>query len=91
MYNIYELNNLFSRFESGKNYIINVTIGPDPIKFSSDIQDWDNQNSIAHEMRHVSDAILDYYGDEWEGSETPAYLDGYIFQKVVETIAQPCY
>lgn len=48
-------------------------------------------NSIAHEMRHVSDAILDYYGDEWDGSEPPAYLDGYIFQKVVEKIAQPCY
>lgn len=47
-------------------------------------------NSIAHEMRHVSDAILDYYGSDWDG-ETPAYLEGYIFQKVVEEIAQPCY
>lgn len=53
---------------------------------TSDSQWW---NSIAHEMRHVSDAILDYYGDDWDG-ETPAYLDGYIFQRVVEEIAQPC-
>jgi len=47
-------------------------------------------NSVAHEMRHVSDAILDYYGNDWDG-ETPAYLEGYIFQKIVETIAKPCY
>lgn len=46
-------------------------------------------NSMAHEMRHVSDAILDYYGDDWDG-ETPAYLEGYIFQKIVEEIAEPC-
>ena len=55
-------------------------------KATSNSQWW---NSIAHEMRHVSDAILDFYGDDWDG-ETPAYLDGYIFQRVVEEIAKPC-
>lgn len=50
-------------------------------------QFWD---SIAHESLHVCQAILSYYGeDDWMG-ETPAYLDGYIFRKIVGTIGVPC-
>jgi len=46
-------------------------------------------NSIAHELRHVSTAIIDYYGEPYNG-EPAAYLDGYLLQKVVEEIAEPC-
>lgn len=49
-------------------------------------QFWD---TVAHECIHVCQAILDYYGEDWEG-ETPAYLDGYLFRKIVGVIGLPC-
>ena len=56
-------------------------------KATSTEQFWD---SIAHESLHVCQAILDYYGEsDWEG-EIPAYLDGYIFRRIVSTIGAPC-
>lgn len=42
MDNIFSLNGLFGRFESGKNYVITVIIGPDPIRFDAGVQDWNN-------------------------------------------------
>ena len=47
-------------------------------------------NTIAHELKHVSDAIIDYYGEAWDG-EPAAYLTGYLFQEIVEEIAEPCF
>ena len=49
-------------------------------------QFWD---SVAHESIHVCQAILDFYGESWDG-EVPAYLDGYLFRKIVSTIGVPC-
>jgi len=46
-------------------------------------------NSIEHELRHVSTAIIDFYGEPYYG-EPAAYLDGYLLQRVVEEIAEPC-
>lgn len=46
-------------------------------------------NTISHELRHVSTAIIDYYGEPYDG-EPAAYLEGYLLQKVVEGIAEPC-
>ncbi len=43
MDNIFSLNGLFGRFEPGKNYVITVILGPDPIKFSAGVQDWNSQ------------------------------------------------
>lgn len=40
MDNIFSLNELFIGFETGKNYVITVTIGPDPIRFDAGVQDW---------------------------------------------------
>lgn len=47
-------------------------------------------STVNHELFHVEQAILDYYGTEWDG-EPAAYLSGYLLQKVVEEIAEPCY
>ena len=56
-------------------------------KPSSAEQFWD---TVVHESLHVCQSILDYYGeDNWQG-EVPAYLDGYIFRKIVSTIGVPC-
>lgn len=49
-------------------------------------QFWD---SVVHESIHVCQAILDFYGESWDG-EVPAYLDGYLFRKIVSTIGVPC-
>ena len=46
-------------------------------------------NTCIHELIHVSDAIIDYYGVEW-GSEPSAYLVGYLTKELVELIAEPC-
>lgn len=40
-------------------------------------------NSVSHEMKHVTDAIIDYYQEPLDG-ESAAYLSGYLLQKVVE-------
>ena len=36
------LNGLFGGFEPGKNYVITVILGPDPIRFDAGVQDWSN-------------------------------------------------
>ena len=40
-------------------------------------------NSVSHEMKHVTDAIIEYYAKPCDG-ESAAYLSGYLLQKVVE-------
>ena len=47
MDNIFSLQDLFSRFEAGKNYVITVTIGPDPIRFDAGVQDWSSYNETS--------------------------------------------
>ena len=44
MDNIFSLNDLFGRFEAGKNYVITVIIGPDPIKFDGGVVDWSDNH-----------------------------------------------
>lgn len=79
---------VLSTFNSG------LTISNDELKMSAvfigdatSIGEW--WNSIAHELKHVSDAIISYYQEDWQG-EPAAYLSGYLFQCVVEQIAKPC-
>lgn len=48
---------------------------------------WD---TLVHELYHVNNAIIDYYGEEWD-DEPPAYLQGYLFRKIIERITEPCY
>lgn len=47
-------------------------------------------STVNHELYHVEQAILEYYGENWDG-EPPAYLAGYLLKRVVEEIAEPCY
>lgn len=47
-------------------------------------------NTLAHEIHHVANTIIEYYGETYFG-EPSAYLHGYLFQKVVEQIAEPCF
>jgi len=39
------IKDLFTGFETGKSYVITVTIGPDPIRFDAGVQDWTNNSS----------------------------------------------
>ena len=55
-------------------------------KSTSTAQFW---NYVAHELKHASDAIIDYYGEPLNG-ESSAYTIGYLMQRVVEDIAIPC-
>lgn len=46
-------------------------------------------STVNHELLHTEQAILDYYGESWDG-EPPAYLAGYLLRRVVEEVAEPC-
>lgn len=48
---------------------------------------WDTLN---HELYHVNVAIIDYYGEPYNG-EGAAYLQGHLMQQAVEKIGEPCY
>jgi hypothetical protein len=52
-------------------------------KSSSTSQFW---NTIAHECSHLVDAISSYYNVGCS-TEDRAYLQGFIFQRIVEEIA----
>ena len=79
---------ILSTFNSG------MTVSKLPLRMSavfigdaiSNEQWWD---TISHELFHVEQSILEYYGEDWEG-EPPAYLSGYLLRRVVEEIAEPC-
>ena len=46
-------------------------------------------SSCLHELRHSAQAIIDYYGVDWQG-EDAAYLTGYITKCMVELLGNPC-
>lgn len=46
-------------------------------------------STALHELRHVADTIIDYYGVEWDG-EDAAYLTGYLTKELVEQVGYPC-
>lgn len=45
-------------------------------------------STVNHELLHVGSAIIDYYGEEYDG-EPAAYLQGYLMKMVVEKIGTP--
>ena len=47
---------------------------------------WD---TAIHEIKHVADAIIEYYDVKWD-SEDAAYLTGYLTKELVELIGEPC-
>ena len=46
MNHIKKLDDLFGKFDTGKNYIITAWVGPEPISFSGDVQKWDDQDVV---------------------------------------------
>lgn len=54
-------------------------------KATSSSEWWD---SLIHELRHASDAIIDYYGADW--NEDAAYTTGYLMKRAVELLGEPC-
>ena len=55
-------------------------------KATSNAQWW---STCVHELKHCSDAIISYYGEELDG-EPSAYTIGYLMLRVVQEIAEPC-
>ena len=47
-------------------------------------------NTCEHELSHVATAIIDYYGEPYDG-EPAAHLAGHLLQRVIERISYPCY
>lgn len=76
------------------NYNTGMAISLDSLRMSAIFisrtstpsQFWD---TAVHELKHVADAIIDYYGVEWD-SEDAAYLTGYLTKELVELIGEPC-
>lgn len=46
-------------------------------------------STAIHEIKHVADAIISYYGVNWDG-EDAAYLTGYMVKQLVEKVGEPC-
>lgn len=54
---------------------------------TSNSEFWD---TCFHELYHVSNAIIDYYGVPY-ASEDAAYLMGYLTKEFIEQVGTPCY
>lgn len=46
-------------------------------------------SSCLHELRHCAQAIIDYYGADW--NEDDAYLTGFLTKRAVEVLGEPCF
>ena len=68
------------------NYDIRMSV----VFISDTTNDSEWWSTCVHELKHVTDAIIDYYGED-EIGEPAAYLDGFLMKRVVEEIASPCY
>ena len=76
------------------NYNTGMAISLDDLRMSaifisrstSNGQFWD---TAVHELKHVADSIIDYYGVEWD-SEDAAYLTGHLTKELVELVGEPC-
>ena len=45
-------------------------------------------STCLHELRHCAQAIIDYYGADYE--EDDAYLTGFLAKRAVELLGEPC-
>lgn len=75
------------------NYNTGMAVSNDDIRMSAIFiskatspSEW--WSSCLHELRHVAQAILEYYGADW--GEDDAYLTGYLTKCAVELIGEPC-
>lgn len=75
------------------NYNTGMSISNDDLRMSAifiskatSSSEW--WSTCLHEIRHAAQAIIEYYGADWE--EDDAYLTGFLTKQVVEKIAEPC-
>lgn len=47
-------------------------------------------STAVHELKHVADAIIKYYGVRHDG-EDAAYLTGYLTKELIGQVGLPCY
>ncbi len=77
------------------NYNTGMSISNDDLRMSAIFISKATNNSefwstAIHELKHTADAIITYYGVDWDG-EDAAYLTGYLTKEMVEEIGEPCY
>ena len=75
------------------NYNTGMAVSNDDIRMSAIFiskatrpSEW--WSTCLHELRHVAQAIIEYYGADW--GEDDAYLTGFLTKQVVEKIGEPC-
>lgn len=77
------------------NYNTGMSISNDDLRMSaifiskatSPSEFW---STAIHEIKHTADAIISYYGVDWNG-EDAAYLTGYLTKEMVKEVGEPCY
>ena len=76
------------------NYNTGMSVSNDDLRMSAifiskatSSSEW--WSTCLHEIRHAAQAIIEYYGADWE--EDDAYLTGYLTKEMVENLGDPCY
>lgn len=80
--------NVLSNYNTGMA-VSNETLRMSGVYISKATSDSEWYSTAIHEFVHVADAILDYYGETWDG-EPSAYLVGYLTKELVELVGAPC-
>lgn len=77
------------------NYNTGLSVSNDALRMSAifisdatSTSEW--WSSAIHELKHTADAIISYYGVDWDG-EDAAYLTGYLTKMLVEKVGEPCF
>lgn len=81
-------------FEILSGYNTGMAVSNDELRMSCIFISHSTSNSqwwstVVHELKHCSDAIINYYEEQLDG-EPSAYTIGYLMQRVVEEMAIPC-
>lgn len=81
--------NILSSYNTGMS-ISNDDLRMSAIFISKATSNSEFWSTAIHEIKHTADAIITYYGVDWNG-EDAAYLTGYLTKEMVEKLGNPCY
>lgn len=81
--------NILSSYNTGMS-ISNDDLRMSAIFISKATSNSEFWSTAIHELKHTADAIITYYGVDWNG-EGAAYLTGYLTKEMVEKLGNPCY
>ena len=81
--------NILSSYNTGMS-ISNDDLRMSAIFISKATSNSEFWSTAIHEIKHTADAIITYYGVDWDG-EDAAYLTGYLTKEMVEQLGDPCY